>query len=273
MGNKSTGKTVLIVILLLAVIGLGGYITYDKVIMKETKGPEKTEKKVEKTKENLDEIATTLLNKINNYKLDLLDIYGNNIIVNSVPTKEQLDTMYFYLAEKNNNDTETLNMTKSVVDDYFNNVYGVTPTEYPNIVCKLDNVIEYTYDNSKQAYIFNNDVVAHAHGGYGNNSLTQIVTNIKNDNGNYVVDIAKLYAGSMLDTAAGHYYSDGQCTKMLTEFDQFYGADTTGDYDTASAINYFQNNKDKYKNNKPQYRYTFKKDNNNYYLVNYEIIK
>ena len=272
--KKSMGKTILIIILLLALLGALGYIAYDKVMVKESKESVKTEKKKEEVKEeNLDEVATVLLNKINNYKLDLLDVYGNNITVSSIPTIEQLDTMYFYLVEKNSNNAETLNMTKSVVDDYFNSVYGITPTEYPNITCKVDGVIEYIFDNSKQAYVFNDKVVAHAHGGYGNKSLTQLVTNIKKDNDIYVIDVAKLFAGSMLDTAAGHYYSDGQCTKILTEFDQFFGADTTGEYDTSSAINYFQSNKDKYKNNKPQYRYTFKKDNDNYILVKYEILK
>ena len=267
------GKTVLIVILIVLLLGALGYIAYDKFLVKETTEPEKTEKKVEKSKENLDNIAVTLLEKINNYELDLLDVYGNNLTVSSIPTNEQLDTMYFYLAEKNNNDMETLKMTKTVVDDYFNSVYGITPTEYPNIVCKLDNVIEYIYDNTKQEYVFNHNVVAHAHGGYSKKSLTQMVTNIKNENGNYVIDVVKLYAGSMLDTSAGHYYSDGQCNNVLAEFDQFFGADTTGEYDTASAISYFQSNEDKYKNNKPQYRYTFKKDNNNYSLVSYEVIK
>ncbi|MBR2832871.1 MAG: hypothetical protein IKE75_00260 [Bacilli bacterium] len=36
MENKSTGKTVIIVILLLSLLGLGGYVVYDKVLNKET---------------------------------------------------------------------------------------------------------------------------------------------------------------------------------------------------------------------------------------------
>ena len=271
--KSSKGLIVVIIILSLLVLVLGGYIVYDKFFSYETEDSVETEKEVQESKENLDEIATTLLNKVNNYKLDLLDVYGNNIIVSSVPTRVQLDTMYFYLVRKNNNDVENLNMTKDVVDNYFKDVYGITPSEYPNIVCKLDNVIEYIYDNSKQAYVFNNDFVDHAHGGYGNNSIAQIVTGIKKENNNYVLEVAKLYAGSMLEMTAGHYYSDGTCNNVLTEFDQFFGEDTTGEYDYNSAINYFKNNKEKYNNVKPQYRYTFKKENGNYYIVNYEIIK
>ena len=50
MENKSTGKTVVIIILVLLVLGLGGYIVYDKMLSKEsaeTKESAKTEKKVE----------------------------------------------------------------------------------------------------------------------------------------------------------------------------------------------------------------------------------
>ena len=46
-GKKGTGKTVAIVILIILLLGALGYIAYDKVIMKETEEPEKTEKKVE----------------------------------------------------------------------------------------------------------------------------------------------------------------------------------------------------------------------------------
>lgn len=52
MESKSTGKTVAIVILLLAVLGLGGYIIYDKALIKETKKTEKPTNMVEKKNDN-----------------------------------------------------------------------------------------------------------------------------------------------------------------------------------------------------------------------------
>ncbi len=45
MEKKSKGKTIVIVILVLAVLGLGGYIIYDKLLNNEVKEPVKTEKK------------------------------------------------------------------------------------------------------------------------------------------------------------------------------------------------------------------------------------
>lgn len=55
--KKSTGKTVAIVILIILLLRALGYTAYDKVIIKETEEPEKTEKKVETTKE---EVSTTI---------------------------------------------------------------------------------------------------------------------------------------------------------------------------------------------------------------------
>lgn len=45
MEKKSKGKTIAIIILFLSVLGLSGYIVYDKVLNKEVKEPVKTEKK------------------------------------------------------------------------------------------------------------------------------------------------------------------------------------------------------------------------------------
>ena len=49
--KNGKGKTFAIVILVLLVLGLGGYIVYDKIIMKETEEPEKTEKTKKEVKE------------------------------------------------------------------------------------------------------------------------------------------------------------------------------------------------------------------------------
>ncbi len=48
MEKKSTGKTVVIIVLLLALLGLGGYVVYDKIALKEPQKFDSTEKKSEK---------------------------------------------------------------------------------------------------------------------------------------------------------------------------------------------------------------------------------
>lgn len=52
MEKKSTGKTVAIVILILMILGLGGYIAYDKLLTKETKEAEQTEATENKAEDN-----------------------------------------------------------------------------------------------------------------------------------------------------------------------------------------------------------------------------
>ncbi len=69
MENKSTGKTILIIALLLAVIGLGGYIVYDKVLNKENEEPTKTEKQDGKTMGTEKQDSINYLFKFNSSKV------------------------------------------------------------------------------------------------------------------------------------------------------------------------------------------------------------
>ena len=47
--NKSTGKTVTIIILIVLLLGLGGYLTYDKLVLDKN-----TQNTLEQTKDNLE---------------------------------------------------------------------------------------------------------------------------------------------------------------------------------------------------------------------------
>lgn len=74
-------KNIVIVVLLLFVIGLSGFIVYDKVLKKETPKPkvkvEKTVEVVEPEKENLDAVATVLTEKLEQYNVDYYDNLEN----------------------------------------------------------------------------------------------------------------------------------------------------------------------------------------------------
>ena len=67
-------KPILLILLILIILGLSGYIIYDKVLTKETKKTEETKKvKEEVKKEDLDEVAKKLVNKIDKYYVDFYD--------------------------------------------------------------------------------------------------------------------------------------------------------------------------------------------------------
>lgn len=65
--NKNTGLVVIIVILLLAVIGLGGYIVYDKVLKNSSNGTVNNDNKTSDNLKDNDQNGQTMKN--NNYQL------------------------------------------------------------------------------------------------------------------------------------------------------------------------------------------------------------
>ena len=68
------GMLVLLIVLILLVLGMGGYLVYDKILSKEDKKQEEQteQKKDEKSEDsNLDKISIkSFMNKINYYKVD-----------------------------------------------------------------------------------------------------------------------------------------------------------------------------------------------------------
>lgn len=276
--KKSKGKNILIVILVILLLGTSGYIIYDKFLNKEKqKEPVKTEKKEDaKPEENLEQISAVLEKKINDYNMDQLDVYEKSTSFSEMPTNEQLITMLYYFWDKDQskNLSEDLNLTKAEVDNYFETVFGIIPTSYPDIICFLDNKPLYKYDTSKGEYVAykEGNIPVHGHGGDYVKAVNDIITNITKENDNYILTLTKLYVAPMTSGASGHYYSDATYKTMLSDFDQFID-ENSGEGNDALASNYFINNKEKFTNLKPQYKYIFKKDNNEYYLKSYEIIK
>ena len=77
--NQKSGKGLIpvVVILVLIVLGLGGYIVYDKVVTKETKEPEKTETQVEDNTLEESSIST-----VNNNSTTTIKTIFNNLVGN-----------------------------------------------------------------------------------------------------------------------------------------------------------------------------------------------
>ncbi len=263
--RKEKKKDILVGILLIIILILSGVLLF-LVLTKEEKTEKKTiENKVTEQKEDFSNISSTLLNIIDNYKIDILDLYGTDIVISTIPTNEQLNAMKYSLSQ--NGTSEIPSIPKSIVDDYFKTVYNVTPSQYPDIICKVDNKTIYSYDKDKQEYVTANE---HSHNEYLIEALSKTVTNIIKENNTYIVDVAKIYEGNIEDASIGQFYSDGTYKNVLKDYEQFFDGEN---YDETGAINYFNNNKDKAKNFKPQYRYTFKKTGDNYYITKYQVIK
>ena len=267
--NLKKGKItiIVIIILVLLVLGLGGYIIYDKMFTKEnteTKEPAKTEK-VEAPKEDLNAIANTLFEKTEKYKLYILGNFANsnNLTVTNQMNEAQIYALSMYYLLNN------ITVTKASIDSYMKDLYNIQLSNYPEIpLCGAK------FDTSKKEYV----ISEFAHDAMENKPLISKVANIEKNGDNYVLTITRVYEPAMglIETPEQEYYADAQFTTKINELHQFTNKSEIGEVlktDKEKAKQYYEQNYDQFKNLKPQYKYTFAKDNNNYYLVNYEVIK
>lgn len=275
MEKKGKGKTIAIIILTLIIIGLGGYIVYDKFIAKEE--TEKTEEKaVEKKEEteDLNAVADELISKLKTYKLENLDLFNQSLDFSVTPTKQQVYAMAQYFWEQSPTGTEYIgmtNMTKENVDNYFKTVYGVTITSYPNIGfddTSVEGNSHYIFDQSLNRYVYDEKCLAVDL--LVANNITSNVVSITKENNNYVLTLSKLFFWGPA-YGEGFSTSGSNVSSELPEMNQFM--DENGELTNESgATQYFHNNASTYNSKKPQYKYTFTKENGSYYLKKYEVI-
>ena len=266
---KNKGMVFAIIILILLVLGLSGFIVYDKVINKEK--PEHNVKITEETKaieENLDETAQMLIDKLEKYYVDYYD-KDEKMDFASADDKDLIKGAYAYKQD----DT----LTKEKVDDYYNNLFGKKLTNYPDFNCWANDGILYKYNYDKNEYEREG---LHGHGGLCTSKSSFIkYNNIEKNEDTYTITVTKVYEpadGMCQSSEENAFYADYKYTVKIDELSSFTKTDAYGNIDKADIIgakDYYNQNYDKFKNIKPQYKYTFKKSNDNYYLVSYETIK
>ena len=137
------GMLVLLIVLILLVLGMGGYLVYDKILSKEDKKQEEQteQKKDEKSEDsNLDKISIkSFMNKINYYKVD-----GEKVKLSCNDQEAyisiNLPTLYIDGVEYKNLKTKIENDFKNLIElankDDFSDVsaknYSITNINYSN---------------------------------------------------------------------------------------------------------------------------------------------
>lgn len=270
--EKKKGTIAIIAILTALTIGLTSYIIYDRVLNNEnekmTKEETVEETSVEKS-ENLDNVAQVLLNKLDKYSVDYYD-YKEKIDFTTLDDKELIKAVYAY-----END---MNLTKSKVDEYFNDLFGKKLTNYPDYDCWAEDGVLYKYNINANEY---EKQEGHGHGGLcTSHSAFMNYNNIEKNNEQYTITVTKIYEptqGICKETPENAFYADSNYTVKIDELNAFTKTDVNGNWsiaDTSEAKKYYIQNYEKFKNITPQYKYTFKKDaNDNFYLTKYEKIK
>ena len=271
MKKKNNG---LVIVLVLIVLVLGGYIIYDKMQVQEKKDDnEQVEKEKNDTKkeDNLEQIGDYLFEKEEKYELYAL---GSETFKNDGKlSQNQVFAFYYYLMSNSN-----LGVTKDKIDNYVKDLYNMTLSEYPDIKLEEDTVALFYFDKEKNEY---------ATDGYGHGPFTlkpafSKVAKVEKDNDNYSITVTRVYMPIQdNDFEAGtpeqEYYADRSYTTKIEKLHEFVNIyDANGELiksELAKAQEYYEQNYDEFKDIKPQYKYTFKKENDDYYLVSVEVIK
>ena len=261
--TRKIGQTILIIFLLFIILGLVGYIAYDKVFSNEVEKEKKTTEKIKVTeeKEDLDAIATKLVDKLNKYYVTFYDD-KESVQFSTLSDKDKILGAYEY-----GNDYK---LTKETVDDYYNNLFNIKLTEYPELECWAGDGIYAKYNSEVDEYEVVGD---HAHGGLDGHPQAGIIkyNNIEKVNNDYVVTVTKVFFPNLKDSD-GYFYADYNYKTRIHELDS-YGDHGLSDTEINVVKNYYDQNYEKFKDIKPQYKYTFKKEDNSYYLKSFETVK
>lgn len=273
------GLIIIVVILSILVLSLGGYIVYDKVMNKDNDSSSEYKKsnKKEPSKENMEYVASILLEKLDKYYVDYYDS-KDSVDFSKLSDDEKMLGVFVYANGLDN-------LSKTVVDDYYNNLFGETLTKYPDLNCWVGDGVFAKYNSNTLKYegvkakMADGTEIDHAHGILSAaHSLIMKYNNIVKEGDNYIITVTKVYSpaqGIDLQSPENAFYADAKYTVKLDALTQFIKFDNTGLFviDGAGVKSFYEQNYSQFKNLKPQYKYTFKKKNNDYYLVNYEIIR
>ncbi len=267
MEKKSKGKTIVIVILVLAVLGLGGYIIYDKFVAKEDNKEEKTEvnNKTKEQKENLDEVADILMNNLEKshaWEFIATKDNPNNIVFD----KNMIDDNVLATAIGSVWSTDSSSAKISDLNNLFK-VYNIENLNYKDISCFNNDGILYKYDDLAKEYKLNENHPGH---GLPTIPVPSYVkkNNIEKQNDEYILTVTTIYSENPVDFE--FISADPKGTIKIADFDSYMLED--GSIDTKKLISDYENTFEDKKATYPKYKYTFQKDKDNYYLTKYEEI-
>lgn len=264
--NKKSNKGIilLIVVLILFIIGLSGYIIYDKVFISEKKSLEKNtnkivDKKIVDRELNESEISH-LIEQIKLYNIGL----GDNYPIEKVSdiSKERLfDFAYSVVRRSGFRENFSVTELDDVVTKYFGTDLAL---EHQDIICNVDKEILYNYNQESNSYNYNNNHPGH--GGVGSiaDNITYYVYGKITNETDIEISTKNLYSNYCGDTCAIYAYyknyndSIAETNPVLTAKEEIIEQVTDDDYNRIKDI-------------LPTTTYKFKKNNNSYNLVSVSI--
>lgn len=258
--------SIILIILLLVVL-----IPKPKKEKKSEEKPTEVKKQAPTPKEDLNVVTNELIAKIENFYLDYYSKY-EEIDFESAGTSDTLLAAYAYSLKKNDGI-----FNKELVDKYYKELFNITLNEHEDLKCYVGDGILYKFDTQKNDYIEDCGTIeelCHSHGGLMLNEPLFIKDKeITKENDEYTLSVNKIYGLNIVDSD-GYFYSDNEYKNRINELDSFLdntknevGMPDINKINIEEVKKYYNDNYEILKEKLPIYKYTFKKENNNFYLV------
>lgn len=219
-------------------------------------------------------VTQKLLEKINNYDLNYFSKY-EDIDFTTDNDEKILLVIYAYSLNKNEG-----KFNKELVDKYYKEVFNITLDAHPDLKCYAGDGILYKFDTRKNDYVEdcgNIDELCHSHGGLVINSPLFITSKeITKEENEYILSVNQIYGLNVVDSD-GYFYSDNEYKNKISDLDSFIdntkndvGMPDISKVNLEEIKKYYNDNYEKYKDNLPIYKYTFKKENDEFYLTKFK---
>lgn len=263
------GKNILIVILVILILGLSGYIVYDKVIN------DNNDKDDDKTTPVVNKYSQQDIEKVLEEEVSIL--YGDSSLL-EFDDKEK--TYVAFMLYKKANSEKDLNTTGFTLDDikkyYEDSIYSEIGVNYTDVY--LDpgfNEVYFHLNNGKYTF---EPMAAH-----GTSSITPVYSKVVDYNAvDNVYNISIQYVftfhgDSPMDAKLYYTYQDALSNKnaFYTFNIEDYFSEEKSTYDTdllnKSMNEYVSNNYDKIKDKIKTYNYTFKVVNDKLKLTDFKV--
>ena len=261
--KKSKGLVIVIIILGLTVLGLVGYITYDKLSEKDSNPKTKEENKVKETKKEVKKDNTRELT--DDEKVRFQDIVTNvnkyfskyYPITNPQTIIANDELLTFALVRIGySNETFTGDEVVKIIKTYFGNSVSVTNKD---IICGIDNEPFYTYNATTNTY--KKSSYSHGHDGIGfMESEYFFESGSVKDDKEFTINAKILYAGYRSGTWGPTSEYFGNYEDARTGKNALYKSDNE-DEDINLTDDLYQSIKDKF----PTTTYKFEKNSEGYY--------
>jgi len=205
--KSKLGLGILIGVLVTLVIGLSGFIIYDKVLSNNDINQQEYDNEIveddNSSEDNLKELSESEVEGI----LEKINVYLNNFVVsypiknfnnfsNNMSNQEKLNFLWSHIPNYSYGDSFSKNTLDEVASKYFNDDFSYTNE---NINCSICNTSQYNYNKQTGIYMYNDNHPGHGGGGSYRDTSYFVSAFYDSKTNEYIVNTKILYGDHCAD--------------------------------------------------------------------------